>query len=63
VRHIKWHELEAPVRLAIEDRMGPVRGSYCQHGLNSQFAVILDTDTGTVFVKGLPLDHPPGAVW
>jgi hypothetical protein len=27
-------------------------------GLNSQLAVVLDTDAGWLFVKGLRLDHP-----
>ncbi len=62
MRHTDWDELEAPVRLAIEDRTGPVRAARTvSTGLNSQLAVILDTDAGTVFVKGLPLAHP-GAV-
>ena len=59
VRHIDWDELEAPVRLAIEARTGPVRAARTANaGRNSQLAAVLDTDTGTVFVKGLPLDHP-----
>jgi hypothetical protein len=62
VRHTEWHELDPPVRLAIENRTGPVRATRtARMGMNSQLAVILDTDTGTVFDKGLPVDHP-GAV-
>ncbi len=59
MRHIDWHELDAPVRLAIEARTGRVRAARtASAGLNSQLAVILDTDASAVFVKGLPLDHP-----
>ena len=62
MRHTDWDELEAPVRLEFENRTGPVRAARtASTGLNSQLAVILDTHTGAVFVKGLPLDHP-GAV-
>jgi hypothetical protein len=59
VRHTDWDELEAPVRLAIEARTGRVRAARSiDAGLNSQLAVVLDTDAGWVFVKGLRLDHP-----
>lgn len=59
MRHIDWDELEVPVRLAIEARTGEVRGARtASAGLNSQLALVLDTDAGTVFVKGLRADHP-----
>jgi hypothetical protein len=59
VRHTDWDELEAPVRLAIEARTGRVRAvRTVSAGLNSQLAVVLDTSTGWVFVKGLRADHP-----
>jgi hypothetical protein len=59
VRHTDWDELEAPVRLAIEARTGRVHAARtASAGLNSQLAVVLDTDAGTVFVKGLRVDHP-----
>ena len=47
------------MRLAIEARTGRVR-AVCtvDAGLNSQLAVVLDTDSGWVFVKGLRVDHP-----
>jgi len=50
------------VRLAIEARKGRVHTARtASTGLNSQLAVVLDTDAGGVFVKGLRADHP-GAV-
>ena len=59
MRHTDWDELEAPVRLAIEARTGRVRAVRTVNaGLNSQLAVVLDTDAGWVFVKGLRVDHP-----
>ena len=62
MRHTDWDELEAPVRLTIEARTGRVRAVRTVNaGLNSQLGVVLDTDAGWVFVKGLRADHP-GAV-
>ena len=59
VRHTDWDELEIPARHATEVRTGPVRASRkTTTSLKSQLAVVLDTDAGTVSVKGLPLDHP-----
>ncbi len=59
MRHTDWDELEAPVRLAIEARTGRVRAVRTVNaGLNSQLAVVLDSDAGWVFVKGLRVDHP-----
>jgi aminoglycoside/choline kinase family phosphotransferase len=59
VRHTDWDELEVPVRLAIEARTGQVHSARTvSAGLNSQLAVVLDTDAGWVFVKGLREDHP-----
>jgi hypothetical protein len=59
VRHTDWDELEEPVRLAIEARTGRVHAARtADAGLNSQLAVVLDTEAGTVFVKGLRVDHP-----
>lgn len=59
MRHTDWDELEVLARHAIEARTGPARAS-CKAtaGLNAQLAAVLDTDAGTVFVKGLPVDHP-----
>ena len=62
VHHTDWDELEVPVRLAIEARAGRVHTARtARAGLNSQLAVVLDTDAGVVFIKGLRADHP-GAV-
>jgi len=48
-----------PVRLAIEARTGGVRAARTVGaGPNSQLAVALETEAGTVFVKGLRADHP-----
>ena len=59
MRHLDWDELEEPVRLAIEARMGRVRAARtASTGLNSQLAAVLDTDAGSVFVKGLRVNHP-----
>ena len=59
MRRTGWDELEVPARHAIGIRTGPVRASRkTTTSLNSQLAVVLDTDAGTAFVKGLPLDHP-----
>jgi hypothetical protein len=63
VRHTDWDELEAPVRLAIEARAGQVHSARTvSAGLNSQLAVVLDTSTGRVFVKGLRADHRRGVL-
>ena len=62
MRHTDWDELEVPVRLAIEARTGRVHTARtASTGLNSQLAVVLDTDAGVVFITGLRADHP-GAV-
>ena len=59
VRHACRVELDVPTRHAIQARTGLVRASRkATTGLNSQLAVVLDTDAGTVFAKGLPMDHP-----
>jgi hypothetical protein len=62
MRHTDWDDLAAPVRAAIAERTGPVRSARTvTAGLNSELAAVLDTEAGTVFVKGLPQDHQ-GAV-
>ncbi len=59
MEHTDWDELDAPVRDAIKSRTGAVhRARTATAGLNSRLALILDTDTGPVFVKGLPTGHP-----
>ena len=57
-----WDDLDAPVREAIERRSGIVhRARTVTAALSSRLALVLDTASGSVFVKGLPADHP-GAV-
>ena len=59
MRHTDWGQLEESARLAIEARTGRVHTARtADAGLNSQLAAVLDTDAGTVFVKGLRVDHP-----
>jgi hypothetical protein len=63
LRHTDWEELPAPVRAEVEARTGRVRAARtASAGVNSELAAVLDTDEGTVFVKGLPADHR-GAAW
>ncbi len=57
-----WDDLDAPIREAIERRSGIVhRARTVTAALSSWLALVLDTASGSVFVKGLPADHP-GAV-
>lgn len=54
-----WKDLGQDVRDLIQAQAGPVlRARTVPSGLNSQLAVVLDTDAGQVFVKGLRSDHP-----
>ncbi|GAA0449655.1 phosphotransferase [Streptomyces sp. NPDC046215] len=53
-----WHGLPRPVRAAVEARTGPVVAAHpIPHGLTCATAASLTTAQGTVFVKGVPLDH------
>ncbi len=59
MQHTDWDDLGQPVRDLIQARTGLVLGARTvTGGLNSQLAVVLDTGTGPVFVKGLRTDHP-----
>ena len=59
MEHTDWDELDIPVREAIERRSGTVRRvRTVTGGPNSRLALVLDTASGSVFVKGLPADHP-----
>jgi hypothetical protein len=59
MEHTDWDDLSTPVRDAIQQRTGSVRQVRTAiAGLNSQIALVLDTQAGPVFVKGLPVDHP-----
>jgi hypothetical protein len=54
-----FHDLPAEARQAIADKAGPVHAARtADGGLNSGIAAFIDTDHGTVFVKGIPTDHP-----
>ncbi|MEV8597322.1 aminoglycoside phosphotransferase [Streptomyces sp. NPDC052012] len=54
-----FHELPADVRQAISDKTGPVHAARtAEAGLNSGIAAFIDTEHGTLFVKGIPVDHP-----
>ena len=54
-----WPDLPAEVRAAVVEWTGPVTTARTvADGLNSAVAVVLDTPTGAVFVKGLHDEHP-----
>ncbi|MQY15155.1 hypothetical protein SRB5_53330 [Streptomyces sp. RB5] len=59
-RHFRDLPLEA--RRAVADKTGPIRAARTANGgMNSAVAVVLDTETGPLFVKGIPQDHPQAA--
>lgn len=54
-----FHELPAQARQAVTDKTGPIHAARTAGGgMNSGIACFLDTDSGAVFVKGIPADHP-----
>lgn len=55
-----WPDLSDQVRAAITERTGPVLAARtADDGKNSAIALLLETaQAGSVFVKGLRLDHP-----
>jgi hypothetical protein len=56
---IPFDQLPAEVRQAIADKTGAVHQAVTTPGgMNSGIASVLDTDSGPVFVKGIPTDHP-----
>jgi hypothetical protein len=59
VERIDWAALEEPVRRALEERTGQVREACAAaEGKQSHLAVLLDTDGGRVFLKGIrDCDH------
>jgi hypothetical protein len=63
MRHrITWDELPEATRAAIIGRTGPVHAARTvSGGRNSPLAAVLDTATGPVFVKGLPVGHRSAA--
>ncbi|WP_327293303.1 aminoglycoside phosphotransferase [Streptomyces sp. NBC_01198] len=56
---IPFEQLPADVRQAIAGKTGAVhRAVTAPGGMNSGIASVVDTDSGPVFVKGIPADHP-----
>ncbi|MEV8030764.1 aminoglycoside phosphotransferase [Streptomyces sp. NPDC086182] len=56
---IPFEQLPADVRRAISDKTGVVhRALTAEGGMNSGIACVLETNSGRVFVKGIPTDHP-----
>lgn len=54
-----WVRLPIAVRDVVQENVGRVSGAEtAAEGLNSAVALFLDTERGTVFLKGLPADHP-----
>lgn len=54
-----FHDLPAQARQAIADKTGPIQSARtAEGGLNSGIAAFIHVDGGTVFVKGIPTDHP-----
>ncbi|MFF7155285.1 aminoglycoside phosphotransferase [Streptomyces sp. NPDC008139] len=55
---IPFEQLPADVRQAVGDKTGAVHQVVTAFGgMNSGIASVLDTDSGPVFVKGIPTDH------
>ena len=56
---IPFEQLPDEVRQAVADKAGAVhRSATVSGGMNSGVASVLDTESGSVFVKGIPADHP-----
>jgi hypothetical protein len=59
VFRIPFEQLPADVRQAVADKTGAVRQTVtASGGMNSGIASVLETEGGSVFVKGIPADHP-----
>lgn len=55
---IDFDTLNPPVRAAVQAHTGAVRASRnADAGTNSEIAALLDTESGRVFIKGVPEDH------
>jgi len=55
---IDYEALPALVREVVAERTGEVRSARsAEAGTNSTLAALLDTESGAVFIKGLPKDH------
>ncbi|MEW2519024.1 aminoglycoside phosphotransferase [Actinacidiphila alni] len=56
---IHFEQLPADVRQAVADKTGAVHQAVtAPGGMNSGIASVIDTDSGPVFLKGIPTDHP-----
>jgi hypothetical protein len=56
---IPFEQLPAGIRRAIADKTGAVhQAATAPGGMNSGIASVLETESGRVFVKGIPTDHP-----
>ncbi|MFE9838355.1 phosphotransferase family protein [Streptomyces sp. NPDC005551] len=56
---IPFERLPADVRRAVADKSGAVhQAATAPGGMNSGIASVLETESGRVFVKGIPTDHP-----
>lgn len=59
IARTSWDQLPDDIREAISNRTGTVLAARdASAGKNSALAIILHTNRGTVFVKGLRKDHP-----
>jgi hypothetical protein len=57
VTHLDWSALGDSVRVAIEEKTGTVRSARTIfEGVNSHIALVLDTESGPLFVKGVDAD-------
>jgi hypothetical protein len=57
-----FDDLPEAARKAVETQAGHIKAARtAPGGINSGIAVLLDTEGGTVFVKGIPADHPQAA--
>lgn len=55
---LRWADLPPEVRRAVVDQTGEVHeAASASAGINSAVAAVLDTETGRVFVKGIPHEH------
>jgi hypothetical protein len=56
---IPFEQLPVDVRQAVVDKTGAVHQAVTvSGGMNSGIASVLETESGSVFVKGIPSDHP-----
>ncbi|MEU0694793.1 aminoglycoside phosphotransferase [Streptomyces niveus] len=59
IPRIPYEHLPAEARHSVADKTGAVHhAATVSGGMNSGVASVLDTDSGSVFLKGIPGDHP-----